>query len=538
MRKRLVKKQMEHIAVIKLKNEQETIKQKIDFFTNVTHEIRTPLTLISSPLEYLLQGKLLDDDVRDCLQIMKLNVGRLLQLSNQLLDFHSVEKDGFKLNFTVTNLSQIIKDTNNRFVSMISQRSLKCSLILDEQIWANVDYEAFVKIVSNLLGNALKHAYSYINIELRKVNDSAILTVENDGRLIGMSLREKIFEPFFQIKDDNNWGFGNGSGLGLPLARKLAMLHDGTLHYKVSESGGNCFVLTLPLCVVASVASHLDNEMPESDEDKALVVGRSTILLVEDDEELLNLISKWMCADYNVVKAVNGLVALQQLETKDVDLIISDVMMPELDGIGLLKELKSNYKYSHIPVVFLTAKNNLDIKVLSLDLGVDAYIEKPFSYSILKAQIINLIEKKKDVKRLFSIYPIESVNKLTENEADRKFLEEVNKAIDKHLDNSELNIDLLSKELALSRSTINRKFKGLSEVTPGEYIKLFRLKKASALLRSGNYRINEIVYLTGFSTSSYFAKCFKEQFGLLPNEYMKIYKGGDHPMSVSMLEDE
>ena len=401
-----------------------------------------------------------------------------------------------------------------------------------------MDCEAFVKIISNLFSNAIKYAFAYIKVELKlsDKSDTFLLTVENDGHLIGEALKDKIFEPFYQIKDGEKGYASNGSGLGLPLAKGLAQMHDGSLSYQVSSDGSrNQFILSLPLKVDEKVEAGLEQNIGISDKEqedieKSTAAGTvpvkvgSTILLVEDNVDLLELMTKWLSPEYNIIKAVNGLVAIQQLENKDVDLIVSDIMMPELDGLGLLKEVRSNYKFSHIPVIFLTAKNNLNSKIESLDCGADAYIEKPFSFSYLKAQISNLLEKRKELKRLFSLYPVDAINAMAFNDTDQKFLSEVNSIIENNIDNPELNVDLLSSELRLSRSTLSRKFKGISELSPNEYIRLYRLKKAAAYLKSGKYRISEIVFLTGFSTSSYFAKCFQKQFGMLPKEYINFYK--------------
>ncbi len=539
LRKQFINKHQQQIAAIEQEKEQEAIKTKIDFFTNVTHEIRTPLTLISAPLEYLLEDKDLKEDVRENLMVMQQNTRRLLQLSNQLLDFQRIENKGLKLYFTDTNISQILSDTYNRFLPTARQHSLDFSInIPADPIWAKVDCEAFVKIISNLFSNAIKYAFAYIKVELKlsDKSDAFLLTVENDGHLIGEALKDKIFEPFYQIKDGEKGYASNGSGLGLPLAKGLAQMHDGSLSYQVSSDGSrNQFILSLPLKVDEKAEAGLEqnigiSEKEQEDIEKSTVTGTvpvkvgSTILLVEDNVDLLELMTKWLSPEYNIIKAVNGLVAIQQLENKDVDLIVSDIMMPELDGLGLLKEVRSNYKFSHIPVIFLTAKNNLNSKIESLDCGADAYIEKPFSFSYLKAQISNLLEKRKELKRLFSLYPVDAINAMAFNDTDQKFLSEVNSIIENNIDNPELNVDLLSSELRLSRSTLSRKFKGISELSPNEYIRLYRLKKAAAYLKSGKYRISEIVFLTGFSTSSYFAKCFQKQFGMLPKEYVNFYK--------------
>lgn len=538
LKKKLMKKHKQQIQEIEQEKEKESVKAKIDFFTNITHEIRTPLTLISSPLEYLLENESLGADTRDNLLIMQQNTNRLLLLSNQLLDFQRVENLGFQLCFSNTDISQLVTDTYRRYQSAFEEKSLKSSLILpSETIYAKVDVEALVKVISNLLSNALKFADTVVNIELRNLPETETFTilVENDGELVGNLLKNKIFEPFYQIKNDSKTSMSNGSGLGLSLSKRLAELHDGALLYEISENNRNCFILDLPLNL-----GKMPNEAPEPVDSTILKQNEilcpeedladkkaATLLVVEDNEELLNFVSKRLSVEYQVYKAVDGIDALQKLENIDPDLIICDLMMPEMDGFGLLKELKSNYKFSHIPVIILTAKNNLSSKIQSLEYGADAYIEKPFSFTYLKAQVSNLLEKRKEVKRLFSLYPVSSFDLIISNNTDEMFLTKVNVIIENNIDNPELNVDMLSTGMGLSKSTLNRKFRGISELSPNEYIRVYRLKKAVNYLRSGDYRINEVAFLTGFSSSSYFAKCFQKQFGVLPKEYINSELSGE-----------
>lgn len=528
--RRFTKKHKQEIREIEQEKEKEAVKAKIDFFTNITHEIRTPLTLISSPLEYLLENEKLDGDTRDNLNIMQQNTNRLLQLSNQLLDFQRVENLGFQLNFNNTDISQLVSDTFRRFKPAFEEKSMQTSLTIPSKIiYAKIDVEAVVKIISNLLNNALKYAESYVAVELKLSEEKTemfSIQVESDGHLIEDSLKEKIFEPFYQIKENTKEHPAKGSGLGLSLAKKLAELHEGNLFHEISEKNMNRFVLLIPLNSDKETAEEINEPLIGSTQiinEKNFLENQSrkmsNILIVEDNKDLLDFLSKRLETEFQVYKSVNGNEALQKLESIDPDIIICDLMMPELDGFGLLQELKSNYRYSHIPVIILTAKNNLNSKIQSLEYGADAYIEKPFSFTYLRAQIINLIEKRKEVKRLFSLYPVSSFDLIISNNTDEEFLAKANQIIEKNIDNPELNIDLLSAELGLSKSTLNRKFRGISELSPNEYIRVYRLKKAVIYLKSGKYRINEVAFLTGFSTSSYFAKCFQKQFGVLPKEY-------------------
>lgn len=534
-KRNLIRKQKEQIERIEKNKEKEIIDAKIDFFTKVMHEIRTPLTLISTPLDYILTKEAMSDDMRDNLLTMQQNAHRLTDLSNQLLDFRSVESKSRQLFFTETDITQMISAEINRIRPAVTQRALQISTSWPEShLVASVDHEAMIKIISNLLGNAIKFAMSFIHVSLNTdiPSGSFSIKIENDGTTVPPKQRERIFEPFFQAAREKETPLSHGTGLGLPLARELAVMHGGQLTYNVTEDNTNVFVLSIPY--------HLDNQVTAnenipSDDDESAITSYgedeartpnskesescSTILLVEDNEEMLNLTAKWLSDDYHVIKGINGVAALKILQEKEVDIIISDIMMPEMDGLALLHELKNNMQYSHIPVILLTAKTTLNSKIESLHLGADAYIEKPFSYTYLNAQIENLLEKRRNIKQLFSLYPVDAINTAELNDTDQLFWKKINEIIDDNLSNESLSIDLLASRMNMSRSTLKRKFNGLSNLTPNEYIRIYRLRKAADYIKSSQYRISEIVMMTGFSSSSYFAKCFKQQYGVLPKEY-------------------
>lgn len=533
-KRKLVMRQREHIERIEKNKEKEIIEAKIDFFTNVMHEIRSPLTLISTPLDYILEKENLSHELRENLLTMQQNTQRLTDLSNQLLDFRSVESKSRQLFFTNTDITQMLEAEVDRIRPASKQKKLEITTSWnDNHLMTSVDHEAMLKILSNLLGNAIKFALSFIRVSMTVDNslENFLIKVENDGKAVPLDERDRIFKPFYQVSWEQAPPLSYGSGLGLPLAKELAVMHGGQLVYEVSEEGTNIFALLIPL--------RIDNKIPSMTENKpsinhpavslnndALIetsgersARRSTILIVEDNEELLNITAKWLSDDYNVLKSIDGVATLQLLQKKEVDIIVSDIMMPKMDGLTLLRELKTNMQYSHIPVVLLTAKTTLNSKIESLNLGADAYIEKPFSYTYLKAQIENLLEKRRYIKQLFSLYPADAINTAELNETDRLFWEKLNNIIDNNLDNDDLDIDLLASGMNMSRSTLKRKFSDLSNLTPNKYIRIYRLKKAAYFIKSNKYRISEITMMTGFSSSSYFAKCFKEQYGVLPKEY-------------------
>ncbi len=528
IRRRYANRQREQMEYLEKKKEKEVVEAKISFFTSVVHEIRTPLTLISAPLEYILSKEELSRTIQSDLLSMKRNTDRLIQLSNQLLDFRSVESKERKLSFAATDISQLLESGWERIRPLAESRNLQLTLE-SASVTALADSEALVKIISNLLGNAVKFAATFIRAELSADTENSLmrLTVCNDGEVIPEKSREHLFEPFFKVERQTE-GIATGTGLGLSLASELARMHDGELSYSVTPFNANLFTLTIPL----RNASQAEESSPKTlhdvvlreqspDESRNTAKGKPVVLLVEDNSELLEFLTRWLANSYEVLCANNGVEALRIIEENDADIIVSDIMMPEMDGITLLKKLKEDARFSHIPVVMLTAKNTLSSKIESLNLGADAYVEKPFSCTYLQAQMDNLLEKHRYIKRLFSLYPMEAINSTELNDTDQQFWSRLNSILDNHLDNPDLDIDMISSELGMSRSTLKRKFDTISELTPNEYIRLYRLKKAASYLKENKYRINEIIDMTGFGSSSYFAKCFKKQFGVLPKDYIQ-----------------
>jgi len=311
-------------------------------------------------------------------------------------------------------------------------------------------------------------------------------------------------------------------GLGLPLARSLAQLHGGNLQLDIACTDNNRFVLRLPYSHYEIKSEKLlDEEAELASMNCKEGRGQQTLLIVEDNLEMLEFISKKMMGSYEVHRAMDGLEAIKVLNELEVDLVISDIMMPNMDGMELLKTIKSQVEYSHIPVILLTAKSNLQSKIEGLELGADAYIEKPFSLEYLQAQVQSLLKNRKLVKELFNKRPLTEANVVALTKADELFVQKVNAVIEANLANLQFSVDLLAEKLNMSRSSLHRKIKGLSDLTPNDYIRLHRLKRAALLLQEGSHRINEIASITGFTSSSYFTKCFQQHFGMLPKNFSK-----------------
>ncbi|MDR0542096.1 MAG: response regulator [Dysgonamonadaceae bacterium] len=526
-RDRLLQHNRRKLELFENEKNKELYNAKIAFFTNIAHEIRTPLSLIKGPVEYILTHETDKDETIENLKVIEKNTNRLLDLSNQLLDFRKMERNGFHLNHIHSDIKQMIRDIYTRFELPARQQNLTFDLLLPAgNLLADIDREAFTKIISNLFTNAVKYAETQIVLRVKVLENDFRLEVINDGPLIPDDMKEKIFEPFFRIRDENGNNFKSGTGLGLPLARSLALLHKGTLFFEASPEGQNVFVLQLPFVQTASITIREENTDAESDaaqpgstSSSGKKQGKMTLLIVEDDRDMRHFLYNRLKTVYNAVKASNGKIAWEYLQKENIDMVITDIMMPEMDGLQLCSEIKSNVDTSHIPVIMLTAKADIQSRLESLDAGADAYVEKPFSMEHLLAQISNIVTNRNKIRQAFINSPASNIGSIALTKADEIFLEKVTRIIHKNLSNISFNIDRLAEESGTSRSSLHRKIKGISELTPNDFIHLIRLKKAAELIREGSYRINEIGFLVGFSSSSYFSKSFKKQFGVSPKEF-------------------
>lgn len=495
---------------------------KIKFFTNIAHEIRTPLTLIKVPLDNILSKKELDDDLHDTLHIMSQNTNRLLDLTNQLLDFRNIEKEHPALSIAMYDVARIVRETFHRFSSMAKNQGKKFELVQengDRAVWAEVDREAFIKIVSNLLVNALKFSDRRILISTATENGSFVLRVVNDGEVVPPEVRSDIFAPFFQHTVASTFP---GTGIGLALSNSLAMLQNGTLRMGDSITE-NEFILTLPLA-----EQSLADEQEKADHDAAEPViheaddndVRATLLIVEDHPEMRNYIARMLSERYIVRTAANGAEAFKTVKTEHVDIVLSDIIMPEMNGLELCRRMKSEVCSSHIPFILLTAKTDIQSKIRSMDLGADCYIEKPFSSEYLQSAISNLLKSRRMLFERFSKNPLVMASSVSTSSTDRVFIQKLQDIVRKNFNNPEFNTGDLAKMMYMSRASFYRKVKGLLDISPNDYIQLERLKAAAQILKKSEYQINEVCYMVGFSSPSYFTKCFQKQYGITPKQFM------------------
>lgn len=522
-KKQLDKKNQEKLKLFESAKDREIYNAKIAFFNSIAHEIRTPLSLIKGPVEYILGNETTKEELYENLNVVERNTNRLLDLSNQLLDFRKMESKGFRLNYLYSNIKLIINDIYMRFQLSARQNNRNFELQLSpEKLFADIDREAFTKIISNLFTNAIKYSETKIILTLEDIKEESFcVKVASDGAVISGDMKEKIFEPFFRIGDEKR----SGIGLGLPLARSLAELHNGKLYLDTSSGLMNVFILQLPVVQSSSFTlrkDEMEQEIAVASEEKGLFKNKPTVLVAEDDKELRTFLYNQLKKSYNVVKAANGRLALDCLQKENIDIVVTDIMMPETDGLQLCTEIKSNIDTSHIPVIILTAKADIQSHIEGLDTGADAYVTKPFSIKHLFAQISNIFTNRNKIKQAFINSPDLNTGSIALTKADEIFLERVTQIINQYMQNESFNIGQLANEMSMSRSSLHRKIKAISELTPNDFIQLVRLKKAAELLKQGTFRINEVCCLVGFNSSSYFSKSFKKQFGVSPKESGKI----------------
>lgn len=534
LRKKDIRKNEEKFIKIRNEKEKEIYRSQIEFFTNVSHEIRTPLSLIIAPLEQVIErAEEMSGSTRDNLHIMRSNSMRLLTLVNQLLDFSKVEKGGIQISLSNQHIHSILTSVYQRFEPLIQQNRIKFEYLSDDILLETVtDEENLTKAVSNLLSNALKYTTDYITLvfEANFSETCYKITVKDNGPGLPEQEEQNIFNPFYQVAGQHK----SGTGLGLFLVKSIVQALSGSIEIDNKPGNGLSISLILPKQVdsvtsemshengmqtrllshiaVESVASHLTPCL-ESDDEKPVV------LLMEDDPEMLLFIHKQLKQDYIVLTASNGEEGLEVLKKEEVDLIITDLMMPRMDGISFCKVVKNNFMWNHIPVIMLTAKTSVISKVEAFDIGADAYLEKPFHISHLVSRVRNLLESRKLLFRKFTQTPYATLKSIAGNEADEEFLTKLNSVIEHNLENSDFSINDLATEMGISSSGLFSKIKKISGVTPNKLIQSMRLKKAAELLGEGKYRVNEVCYIVGFNNPSYFSKCFQKQFGKLPKDY-------------------
>ncbi|WP_044267403.1 hybrid sensor histidine kinase/response regulator transcription factor [Bacteroides timonensis] len=526
--KRTEKKHTAEINQLNVSKEKEVHEAKIKFFTMIAHEIRTPVSLIIGPLEKIMKSSIpMPAALRDDLNIIDRNSQRLLFLVNQLLDFRKVEQEGMTIRYASQNIRQLLQAVCERFKPFITQHGAHLEVEYpDADFTAMVDSEAITKLISNLLTNASKYTKDKVILScvVQPEQHTFVVKVTDNGIGISEEDRKKIFKPFYQAMDNKP-----GTGIGLSIVKSIVESHNGCIEVESEINKGSSFIVTLPVEQVGATdqegeAGVLNPAIPEDILSETLPVvsskNKPLMLIVDDNEEMLNFLSSSFSAQYSILTAEDGIEALEKLKEHEVTLIVSDWMMPRMDGVEFCKALRADQSISHIPFILLTAKTDTNSKIEGMDCGADAYIEKPFSVQYLEACIKNLLDLRNLLRQKFSKMPMVPLNSIASNSLDNKFLTRINEIIEQNFSEPELTVDFLAEQLGISRSSLFTKIKTLANVTPNELIQIVRLKKAATLLAENKYRINEICYMVGFNNPSYFAKCFQKQFGIKPGEFV------------------
>lgn len=526
------KKITEKENLFTINKEKELYKSKMRFFTEIAHEIRTPLTLIGTPLEAIEEIGVSDPRVQKYIGVIRQNTNRLLDLTTQLLDFQKLGNDRPALKYETVDISALVRQIVERFEITITLKQKKFSLNMPQKpVLAVIDKEAITKIISNLLNNALKYSDSKIEVSLSENSETFRLEVVSDGNKISGDDVYHIFEPFYQI--DKN-GYNQGVGIGLPLTRTLASMHGGTIEMENLDGPDNTFVLTIPLRQTGVEADKVESNPTLAEyvmEDETLLTSTEagySLLFVDDNDEMREFLYDQLSKSFVVETAASGAEALEKLKSHKFDIIVTDIMMPEMDGYEFCSKVKEDSELSHIPVVFLTAKNDLESKVKALKTGGEAYIEKPFSIKYFRQQVMSLLDNRRHERKAFLNKPFFSVDNMKLNKAEEEFMNKVIDIINRNIDDENFSVESMADEMCMSRSSLLRKIKTIYNLSPVELIRLVRLKKAAELIQEGKYRISDVCFMVGINSSSYFSKLFYKQFGVTPKAFEKQCQNNTH----------
>ena len=528
------------------KEHQEEINQmKMRFFINISHELRTPLTLILTPLQEII-NKISDRWTRNQLEYIQRNANRLLHLVNQLMDYRRAELGVFELKAKKGNAHQLIQDNFLFYDKLARHKKITYTLhseLEDKEVLFDANYLEL--IVNNLLSNAFKYTESgqSITVTLKEENGWLLLQVSDTGIGIPINKQGKIFERFYQIESEHV-----GSGIGLSLVQRLIELHHGRIELDSEENKGSTFSVYLPQDLSVYKPSELASNDEQNEEEQVYSTNskamyfidtekvenesvesgdkkRGTILIVEDNNEIRRYLSNGLADLFNTLEAGNGEEALEKLKDNEVDVIVTDVMMPVMDGIKLCKNVKQNIRTCHIPVIILSAKTDIKDQMEGLQMGADDYIPKPFSLAILTTKIQNMMRTRRRMLDKYAKSLEVEPEKITFNAMDEALLKRAMAIVEKNMDNIEFSTDEFAREMNMSRSNLHLKLKAITGESTIDFIRKIRFNEAAKLLKDGRYTVAEVSTMVGFNTPSYFATSFKKYFGCLPTEYIKKSKG-------------
>lgn len=508
----------------KLKLQEELTQIKLNYFTNISHELLTPLTIISCVADDLEENK---ESSERQVEILRSNANRLKRLLQQILDFRKVESRKMEISVSKSNLSSFVSGiVASNFQSLAHQKSISLSTRIDDGIWGYMDIDKFDKILFNLLSNAIKYTpeHKKINVSLSAIYKEGcrflVLNVEDEGIGIAEKDIKHIFTKFYNNK--NHPGC-QSNGIGLSLTKELVTLHHGIIEVNSEPGKGSVFTVEIPIdrevYSEREVAESSPLKVQEEETDTFIPDEKPCILFIDDNKDLRELIQHIFSKKYQIFIAENALQGLELLKNTPVDIIICDIMMPQMNGLEFCRQIKGDIQTNHIPIIMLTAKNATDDQIECYKAGAESYIAKPFEMKILQARIDNLLQSREQSRQSFRSKMEINISNLNYQTSDEEFLNNAMQCVERHIQESEFDTVQMANELHISRSTLSRKCKVISGCTPLEFIRNIKLKYACALLKKKTISISEVAYATGFSSPKYFTKCFKEEFGMTPTEY-------------------
>lgn len=518
--------------LMKRRIEEDANKAKLQFFTNISHELRTPLTLIADPVNYIMHDDNLNSQQRSMLQIVQRNVLVLTQLVSEILDFRKVQNGKMELRLSDFNLSESMKQWIMLFSASAQKKHIAISMNAPDAVMLRADQDKIERICYNLLSNALKYTSEggEITLTAKEENGRVMISVADNGCGISSDELPYIFDRFYQAKNA-----GRGTGIGLAIVKAFTELHHGEVSATSIEGKGSTFTIHIPVrqkgevtnqptekieqLVEPSSAQEVPNQARHIDElIQPYQTDKPEVLIIDDNIDIRTYLRSVLSEKYNVSEAANGKAGLELARKIVPDIVLSDIMMPVMDGLAFCQQLKTDKAISHIPVILLTARSLDEQRAEGYEHGADAYLSKPFSLRLLFSRIDNLIQSRKKLSKLFSNSDENDAFEKLSNETDKTFAAQLRKIIQDNLSDNEFNVERIGDEIGLSRVQLYRKVKALTGYSPVEMLRKARLTRARHLLRTTEKTVSEVAYAVGFSTPSYFSKCYKDEFGESPKK--------------------
>lgn len=523
--------------------EKQMTEYKLRFFTNISHEFRTPLTIIRGAIEDLTGQEKIAPLINKQLTLLTKSTNRLLRLIDQLLEFRRLQNNKMELKLEWTDAEQFFYDIYQTFKEMADRK--KIDFLFESEEYKQkmlLDRSKMDKVAYNLLSNAFKNTPQggkvVLKLQFSAVEDTFTLSVSDNGAGVPVEKRSMLFVRFEQIHYASD-----GTGVGLHLTSELAKVHKGTIAYTDSEMGGACFSVTIPLSdtnydkadilentheAPSSIPKEITTDLLTSDElsdisDSSInkPFNEYKIMVIDDDDDVRGLLETQLGKYFTISSAANGAEGLEKLGDEQPDLVVCDVMMPEMDGFEFTKRLKGNFNISHIPVILLTAYSSEEHQLKGIRAGADSYITKPFSVKYLLMRIVKLIEQREKLQRKFATEPGTLQPFINTTDRDKAFMDKLDAVIEKNMGDAEFKLETYASAFGIGRTTFYSKLKGIVGCSPNEYVRILRMKKAAELLLSSNLNISEIGFQVGINDPFYFSKCFKNSFGKSPSQYRK-----------------